>query len=463
MKNIKKTLSVISNEFWKNSEKSTLVPKSKSESTVILRIYPKNPFKSILMKIKLLEKNILGNYSTNDFQLKTLLSWIPDFSRMTKKTKKSNSFLNSLKTKDYKPKTTSNSISYKLLAFSSKQAFTLVELIVVITILAILGTISFISFNSYSSSARDSVRISDITNTKKALELFNIKAWSYPLPDNSITLSWWVNNTWSIIYQWILSDNVARNIWLSKVVVDPLTKNNYTYSTFSNWLYYQIASSLENNDWITWYNNNKLPLPLGEGWGEGNKAIALDNTFASDTFTTTKVEWNYKMDPSLPSLIVVKDSVNTNSWIFDPSVCFVINWWVNTLTSNSWSCQKKSEMNLKDFDDSLVGYWDMETTFNSWGKIWIKDNSWYWNDVFGSGITVKYETWWLINKAIEFNWEWLSQTWYYESEKMMWNIFNESLTMSLIFRKNNVFEIKYQKLILIWTWVTKDNFFAWIS
>lgn len=45
--------------------------------------------------------------------------------------------------------------------------FTLVELIVVITILAILGTIGFIAIQGYSSSARDSVRVSDMRNIEK--------------------------------------------------------------------------------------------------------------------------------------------------------------------------------------------------------------------------------------------------------------------------------------------------------
>ncbi|MDD2907974.1 MAG: type II secretion system protein [Candidatus Gracilibacteria bacterium] len=49
------------------------------------------------------------------------------------------------------------------------KAFTLVELIVVITILAILGTIAFISLQGYSAGARDSKRLSDVTNILKKI------------------------------------------------------------------------------------------------------------------------------------------------------------------------------------------------------------------------------------------------------------------------------------------------------
>lgn len=51
------------------------------------------------------------------------------------------------------------------------KAFTLVELIVVITILAILGTIAFISLQGYSAEARDSKRISDVSNIAKKVSL----------------------------------------------------------------------------------------------------------------------------------------------------------------------------------------------------------------------------------------------------------------------------------------------------
>jgi len=62
-------------------------------------------------------------------------------------------------------------------------AFTLVELIVVITILAILGTIGFISIQGYSGKARDSSRVSDLTNVSKGFELLLAKGGTLPGPD----------------------------------------------------------------------------------------------------------------------------------------------------------------------------------------------------------------------------------------------------------------------------------------
>lgn len=58
---------------------------------------------------------------------------------------------------------------------NTKNAFTLVELIVVITILAILGTIAFISLQGYSADARNSKRTSDIGNIQSAMNLKQVE------------------------------------------------------------------------------------------------------------------------------------------------------------------------------------------------------------------------------------------------------------------------------------------------
>lgn len=107
-------------------------------------------------------------------------------------------------------------------------AFTLVELIIVIVILAILAIIAFFSFNSYSTSARDSVRLADLSNIWKWLDVYQAKSGSYPLPDE-ITWTWKIN--WvDIIYSWIISDRISKIIWISKTPTDPLFSNiNYRY------------------------------------------------------------------------------------------------------------------------------------------------------------------------------------------------------------------------------------------
>jgi general secretion pathway protein G len=68
------------------------------------------------------------------------------------------------------------------------KGFTLVELIVVITILVILWTIAFLNLWGFQSHARDSVRIENLTNLKKWLDIFQIKSGKYPLPEKHLDL-----------------------------------------------------------------------------------------------------------------------------------------------------------------------------------------------------------------------------------------------------------------------------------
>lgn len=255
----------------------------------------------------------------------------------------------------------------KNFSLSSKKwlnGFTLVELIVVIIILAILWTISFLSFQWYSKDARDSVRLSDIKNIETWLEVFSLRAWIYPEPDNSTSYSWWNN---IIFKQWVFWDNATRVININKNPIDPKTKSKYTYSVSRGWNYYQIWADSENS-----------------------QSSIINTSYASNS-NSAIVRWNYSFDPSLPSLIVVPSSI-TSSWIFDQNVCFVIDWWKNSLNN---CIEKKKDMSLKDYDGSLVWYWDMETL--SWSM--LKDLSWNGNDWSASGGVVIGGSGWIIGKS----------------------------------------------------------------
>ncbi len=259
------------------------------------------------------------------------------------------------------------------------KGFTLVELIIVITILAILATIAFVSFQSYTKDARDANRTATIKNIEKGLELFTIKTGNFPTPDEPTTFTGGLDGKVKIS-QGIVWDGVATIINMNTTPLDPNDKSKYTYSTFwDDNKYYQVAINAEN------YQTSFIP-----------------QTYAF-TPKSAIVQWNYRFDPSLPSLIVVPGSVNTASWIFDPKVCFVIDGWKNSLDN---CVEKKEEMSLKDFDSSLVGYWDMETT--SWSL--LKDlsgngNHWSWIwDILPTDI------WWHLWKWYYFS-SWALLVW----------------------------------------------------
>ena len=63
-----------------------------------------------------------------------------------------------------------------------KHAFTLIELLIVITIIAIIAAVIFVALNPLArfSSARDTIRVSQVTQIKKALDLYLMDNGNYP-------------------------------------------------------------------------------------------------------------------------------------------------------------------------------------------------------------------------------------------------------------------------------------------
>ncbi len=205
---------------------------------------------------------------------------------------------------------------------NKKGAFTLVELIIVMAILAILWTVAFISLKWYTKNSRNSLRVTDIWSINQSLSIFETKSWIYPLPTNSVnvTFSWWL-----LWYQWVFWEDTIKNLTdLNQAPIDPQFWTNYDYSVINHKKQYQISTVLE--DWLLWYS------PV-------NKANATTNNEVE-----AYVKWNYIQNDvkaviwtdcliiPAPSLLIS----NTNSssdilpfWYYN----FVIDKWLN-LTSN---------------------------------------------------------------------------------------------------------------------------------
>lgn len=130
------------------------------------------------------------------------------------------------------------------------KGFTLVELIIVITILAILGTIGFVSFHWYTRDARDANRLSNIQSIQKWFEIFQVKSWSYPQPDEKID----IEASWSIFsYQWKVWENVSRIINMNNTPKDPIDETKYIYSTSKNKKKYQLLAYMEWDEYISFF------------------------------------------------------------------------------------------------------------------------------------------------------------------------------------------------------------------
>ncbi len=227
-----------------------------------------------------------------------------------------------------------------------KKAFTLVELIVVITILAILWTIAFISFQWYVSSARDGVRISDMKSIEKWLELFQIKSWIYPVPDNSVTIT----ASWTIIlYQWFAWENVSRIINTNEIILDPVDNIPYIYVTNEQKTKYQLLWYMEKNN-LSLYDN-----PL------------IEATYAAMDYSKryVKVLWvplgillnSESLDPVSNNV----DIVLTNTgyvWYLTDSEIIIWTWKVLASINPNFNCKRILEVQwYKDWDYTANPYW----------------------------------------------------------------------------------------------------------
>ncbi len=237
-----------------------------------------------------------------------------------------------------------------------KNAFTLIELIVTITILAILATIAILSVQYFLKDARNSQRISDMTNISKALNVFKIQSWYYPLPSDytEVTYSW--TEVWK---QGVFSEDTRRILgnqsYLSKVPLDPLTYNKYTYSVLNNKQEFQLAWVFEGN-YNTYASNININKKTYAWW---------------DDFTTI-IKWNYNWKIA---------KVSTWWYIYILAVPTIISWDTNEkdlikLINKKRLVYNKSKILPKNFKNNFelikLEKLPEKTIVNTWSLIVFK-------------------------------------------------------------------------------------------
>lgn len=123
------------------------------------------------------------------------------------------------------------------------QGFTLVELIIVIIILAVLATIWFISLSWYVANSRDSKRLVEIKNIKKAIDIYQIQTGEIPKSWNNISN---VFAKWAEIFTNSEIDETFQNLLkIHGLKTDSITWKNYIYGVSSDWKKYQVGTFVE--------------------------------------------------------------------------------------------------------------------------------------------------------------------------------------------------------------------------
>lgn len=121
--------------------------------------------------------------------------------------------------------------------------FTLVELLIVIAIIGIISSAAVVNLNQAKAKARDARRLSDITQVRKALEIYNYSEGAYPgaqctgLTSLSLCLAWSNNNNWI-------------------PGLDPLPRDPLTATVDGTHYYYlyQVVADNPKNHYLLYYN-----------------------------------------------------------------------------------------------------------------------------------------------------------------------------------------------------------------
>lgn len=226
------------------------------------------------------------------------------------------------------------------------QAFTIVELVVVMTILSLLWTIAFLNLNWYTSDARNSVRKSDIALIKNWLDAYQIKNSIYPDPTDSHQVNYkntWVWQQWTF---WIETKNKLLNI--SGDFIDPLTKNEYTYSILNSKKEYQLWAILE---WsVTAFNDNTTYAD-----SQNNNSAFIDWNYNS-ILTLVSTWWtDYLL--ALPSIISTNNDTDLENIITNNN--FTYNNFSILPSSYSWTNINTNQPTNYNINDIVLFSWSI--------------------------------------------------------------------------------------------------------
>ncbi len=295
--------------------------------------------------------------------------------------------------------------------------FTLVELIVVITILVILWTIAFLNLWGFSGSARDSARISNLANLQKGLNVYQVRTWTYPMPESSVAIT----ASWTPIgYQWFAKDIVWGIAKISKWwTVDPSDSNIYTtYAVNQTLTKMQAMVFLEDSGNVTAYEEIP-PTPLTKGGiiaffnplikgvtSEASWGIpGIDTTYASLTTDyskrfpkTTGDTLGILLSTATGTLNQPVQETGTGVDIISATGSYTMYFDRDTKVTGTGIVLKSGIVSTK----GLVGYWDMET-LTSDGKLADLSGNGN-NGTFSGGMNYASAlTWGIMWKWLNFN------------------------------------------------------------
>lgn len=139
-----------------------------------------------------------------------------------------------------------------------QRAFTLIELLVVIAIIGILASLVLVSLSGTRSKARDAVRKSDLSQIKRALELYNSDNGSYPTTMYDTATGSCAGGAGGICS--------ATQAYMKRSPKDPLSASQYVYKTTasgSTVTDHAVAADIEDETSPLTLSGVTVPTPAG--------------------------------------------------------------------------------------------------------------------------------------------------------------------------------------------------------
>jgi prepilin-type N-terminal cleavage/methylation domain-containing protein len=245
----------------------------------------------------------------------------------------------------------------------NSHAFTLIELIVVITILTILSSLALVSFQWYLSNSRDTVRITDLKNIDKALNITETVSNVYPFPDDAINVKM---NGKILNYQWTAGKKVQGIINIFNWWKDPKNQKFYTYSTNAERTKYQLLGYLENPE----YAINIIWKTHADTWETYPKILGDELWFILNTEKFEPIQYDIDL-PNISNtytlLLNEKDSFTTQSWSLLMAK-------MNFRIHEKWDCSAI----LKNWRSTGNGIYTIYPKSWDWFEVYCDmENGWY--------------------------------------------------------------------------------------